>query len=454
MRSGLIRPVAAAIASAVIVSVACRGGANPLSAAPATDFLLAAGDSTFWVTTGAQGVRVRGSPLVLAHYDGRFYEVYVADEDHSFYDAVFTTQRIYRRDLLTGDSAAVFRDSAVLAAARVYAVRHPNEAPLASDEDASEDPATSIMGEVDIVDVHGPYLSFEYRRTTDIARNAGTAKDSEATRSNRETLHRGVVDLRTGQRATLRGLFGAAAAETASSRGRLAFAAAVDSVRAVRAGGGERARLAAAAIRDFSFDPSSFTVSDLDQEPAVQFFAPGDGPRGSGLILPLPTIHLSGMTDPAWWDAERASLPVGGPDSASDVWARRALEVVGRYDTARGPLQGQGVMVSLRESRNNTSPGKGGGTRPAPDAREWRVGRFPAPTRRLYWLDVPTFDSASRRALLRAFDESALYGDETRSARLPMNRLNGKLPRLAFAALQSPRLRPRAKSATRDRRYR
>jgi hypothetical protein len=413
--------------------------------APASDFLLAAGDSTFWITTGLQGIRVRGSPLVLAHYDGRFYEVYVADEDHSFYDAVFTTQRIYRRDLMTGDSAAVFRDTAVLAAARGYAVQHPHEAPLASDEDASEDPATSITGQVDIVDVHGPYLSFEYRRTADVQRDAGAAPDS--TRSSRETLRRGVVDLRTGQRATLRAMFGVAAAESASSWGRRAFAAAVDSVRAERAGG-ERARLAAAAIREFSFDPFSFSVSDVEQEPAVQFFAPGEGPRSSGLVLPLPLIRLSAATSPAWWEAERSSLPVGGSDSASDVWARPKLEVVGRYDTAGGPSQGQGVVLSLREARPSDSRDRTGDTKTVVAAKEWRVGRFPAPTRRLYWLDVPTFDSSARRALLRAFDESALYGDDTRSARLPNSRLDA--PRLAFTSLRGPR-HPSPKKGTAQR---
>jgi hypothetical protein len=37
------------------------------------------------------------------------------------------------------------------------------------------------------------------------------------------------------------------------------------------------------------------------------------------------------------------------------------------------------------------------------------------PVRQLYWLDDPPLDSASRRALARAFDESALYSDEART---------------------------------------
>ena len=93
-------PAVAAMVVVTLMSGACRAReSQPVvrAAAPVSDFLLSAGDSTFWITTGPQGVRVRGSPLVLAHYNGRFYEVYVADEDHSFYDAVFTTQRIPSR---------------------------------------------------------------------------------------------------------------------------------------------------------------------------------------------------------------------------------------------------------------------------------------------------------------------------------------------------------------------
>ena len=63
---------------------------------------MAAGDSTFWVSSDSTGMRVRGSPMLLARWDGRFYEVYVADDDRSYYDAVFVGQQVFRRDLLTG----------------------------------------------------------------------------------------------------------------------------------------------------------------------------------------------------------------------------------------------------------------------------------------------------------------------------------------------------------------
>jgi hypothetical protein len=400
---------------------------------PATDFLLAAGDSTFWITSGPQGVRVRGSPLLLAHYGGRFYELYVADEDHSFYDAVFTTQRIYRRDLLTGDSDAVFRDSTVAMAAHGYGVAHPHDAPLTADEDAAEDPATSVTGEVDIVDVDGPFLSYEYHGSTSVKRPGSSTSDADGSGAmEHESVRRGVVDLRGGHRATLRGAFGLLAAESAAARGRRAFSAAVDSIRAARSAGDERAGRAAEAVGELTFDPMSFSVLDINREPAVQFFARGTGVRG-GPMLALAPVRLSDGAQALWWAAEASTFPAGGADSASDVWTRPDVEVVARYDTIGDPNRGQGVVLLLRRPRTAANAGDTA-------RREWRVGRFPAPTRRVYWLDTPPVDSATRRALVRAFDESALYGEDARSVRLvaPVARGGG---RVAFAALTMPQVR-------------
>ncbi len=420
----------------VVVVAACerRPEIHPPTP-PRADFLLAAGDSTFWVTTGPKGVRVRGSPLVLARYDGKFYEVYVTDEDHSFYDAVFTSQRIYRRDLLTGDSMAVFLDSGVVAASQRYAVVHPDEQPLQSDEDASDDPSSSVTGEVDIVDVHGPYLSYEYRGT-ETAKGAASADGlgAEGGRAGggggggggggRQILRRGVIDLRSGVRITPRALFGQVGGDSAVARGHRAFAATLGAIRAARASGNERARLAAEAARSFVFDPNSFALIDTDRDPGAQFFAPARGARAGGLTLPLTPVSVPEAADLDWWTAERVSLPIGGPDSASDVWTRPGLEIVARYDTTGGPQEGQGVVVAIRQVRDaRAAAGKpaagagGAGGRREIAGREWRVGRFPSPTRRLYWLDRPQLDSAGRRALVRAFNESALYGDDARSAR-------------------------------------
>src|ERR671915_677676 len=95
--------------AAVLVVCACASDAPP----PASEFLVSAGDSTYWVRTDTTGVRVRGSPILLARYGGQFYEVYVTDDDRSFADATFVGQRIYRRSLVSGDSTLVFEDSVV-----------------------------------------------------------------------------------------------------------------------------------------------------------------------------------------------------------------------------------------------------------------------------------------------------------------------------------------------------
>jgi hypothetical protein len=441
--------VAAGLAACAAVACARRQEPRP-PPPPRADFLIAAGDSTFWVTTGPRGVRVRGSPLVLARYDGKFYEVYVADEDHSFYDAVFTSQRIYRRDLMTGDSVAVFLDSSIVAAARRYGVVHPNESPLGSDEDAADDPSTSVTGEVDIVDVHGPFLSFEYRGT-EATKSAETGSGGSG--SDHQILRRGVIDLRSGARTTPRALFGAAGGDSAIARGRRAFASTLGAIRAARDNGNERARLAAAASGAFVFDPASFAVVDAARDPGAQFFAPARGPRGGGLTLPLAPVSVPEAADIDWWTAERVALPIGGPDSASDVWSRPGLEVVARYDTAGGPEQGQGVVVLIRQARDARAVALGQPAGRQSAGREWRVGRFPSPTRRLYWLDRPPLDSTARRALVRAFNESALYGDDARTVRRSLAPGWQRPPRIAFVARPHIRVvrrpRPRASAGPR-----
>ena len=83
---------------------------------------------------------VRGEPLVLARYGGRWYEVYSADDDKSYDDALLVGQFLYRRDLLTGDSSLVFADTVVPRMAAAYARAHPDEKPLSPDEDGEADP--------------------------------------------------------------------------------------------------------------------------------------------------------------------------------------------------------------------------------------------------------------------------------------------------------------------------
>src|SRR5206468_3726919 len=113
MRVPLLRSLPLLASSLALLGVAgCRAAApRPVGKPPAADFVLAAGDSSFWVRSENGTVSVRGAPLELAHVDGRFYEIYVEDDDRSFEDAVLVGQRVYRRDLISGDSLLVYEDT-------------------------------------------------------------------------------------------------------------------------------------------------------------------------------------------------------------------------------------------------------------------------------------------------------------------------------------------------------
>jgi hypothetical protein len=381
----------------LLLAAACSG--RPASSPPpAAEFLIAAGDSTYWVRSGPTGVRLRGSPLALARYGSRFYEVYVADDDHSFYDALFVGQRIYRRDLVTGDSTAVFDDSTFARLARRYQRRHPGAEPLGPDDDASETPHGVATGEVDVLAVHGPYLSYEYRTDIDVA-------DEDELHSTR----RGVIDLRSGERSSAASVFGTEAGALVVDRGRRAYQAAVDSVRARR---DVRARRAAAALGSFAFDERSFGLVEIGRDPGVAFLVPGTGERGGGLSLPLPAVPAP---PPPWWSQVRELLPEGTPDSTHDRWQRGAYEVMAVYDSV-----GESFRLLLRDGR-----------------RSWSVGRLPGPAHQIFWLDGAAVDSTARQGLARAFDESAFYSDQVRSVERQGGRGRARIRLVAASAVNA-----------------
>lgn len=348
------------------------GDATP----PDAEFLVAAGDSTFWVRATAEGVRRRGSSLLLARHDGVFYELYTADDDRSFYDAVFVGQRIYRRDLVSGDSVLVYRDSLVPALQRRWAREHPDDQELAPDEEGSERPAGQATADLVLVDVHDRFLSIEHHQDVDL--------------SGAPHIHntvRRVVDLDAGETATVADVAGSSAPEIVR-RGQALLASAQDSIRAARGPRADQARDAAA---DLAFDERSFSVTDVEGDPAIAFVVPGRGLRSAGAALPLPPIPVP---EPAWWDMVRPTLPVAS-DSMSEEWSGRHYRVRARYDA-----DGERASVAVAGA----------------DGREWPVGRMPAPLRRVLWLDAPQLDSTSRAALERAFDEAVFYDDAARVA--------------------------------------
>ena len=411
-----LRPLALTAALATLLG--CPGEAvRPI---PEAEFLIAAGDSTFWVRSEGGRVHVRGAPLQLAHVDGRFVELYIVDDDRSYFDAILVGQRIYRRDLLTNDSVLVFRDTVVAAIAERYADLNPFEPRLGPDDEAAERPSTIATVEIELLPAFGSHLSFEYHADV----------DAQFTEELHET-RRGVLDLRTGDPCSLAALFGDTAATRLVAAGRRQFDVLLDSVLAARR---DEATRAARAIDDFDFDPSSFSLIDSARTPQVVFVVPGRGDAGGGLVLPVTPISAPAVP---WWTAIADRLPRparddlafrGGADSSGDsavaygvaellAWPRRDHDVVARYDAVD-----ERVVLALRDSLD----------------REWEAARLPTPVLQIFWLDQPAVDSTTRRALEAAFDEAALYSEDVRSVSRPRRRTAPPPPLVAALRTRTP----------------
>ncbi len=344
---------------------------------PFAEFVIAAGDSAFWIRADGAGVRMRGAPIVLSRLNGRFYELYVEDDDRSFVDAFFVGQTLYQRDLVSGDSIEIFRDSVVAALSAKYAKANPEAQRLAPDEDVDEDPSKSASAELSVLGIHGPYLSVEYHVDT-----TGSADDTwHMTRHD-------VVDMRSGRRVDLTELLGKGLATTIVRRARNLYRETVDSVLKDQR---EIAKVAARAINRFRFDPTSFALAAPGGALMIAFSAPGQGNGGEGFVLPLRPIAVS---EPAWWAEARESLPTSVTDG-EERWVRDRYAVRAVYDTIARP-----VRLVLEDSTG----------------RQYPIGGVTAPVHRIYWLDNPQFDATQRRALIKAFDEAALYDNVARTA--------------------------------------
>jgi hypothetical protein len=378
-----------ALAALALGLAGCRGrDAAADHVRPSAEFLLSAGDSTYWVTSDPARVRVRSSAMFLARFGGRLYEVYAADDDRSYYDAIFTSQRIFRRDLVDGDSVPVFSDPVVPTLARRYATSHPHEIPLGPEDESAEEPRTQATTEVSLVDLHGPFLTYEERADIDVEGGA-----------DRHTARRTVVDLRTARTVSIAQLFGPAAAESLVVEGRRRLAHALDSVRAMADDDDEAGQRAIHALPTVRFQADNFGLAVDGQRPAVAFVALGHDEDGHAVTLALPPITVPGPA-PAWWIAEvRDVLPTVSADSSETRWRLGALDVLARA------LRGQDAASLSVRAAGSTRRGA-----------EWSLGRVPSPVRQLFALDRPALDPVARRALIRAFNESALYGDQVTSA--------------------------------------
>lgn len=351
---------------------------------PRAEFLVATQDSTFWVHTEPTGVRVRGVALTLAHFGGRYYEIFLADDDRSYDDALLVGLRLYRRDLLDGDSAVVFEDTIVPRMAREYARAHPGAHPLSPDEDGADDPPTQALADLEVVGLQGPYLSFEYH--VDV-----TSRGTDPWHATR----RGVIDLRTGRAARVADLVPAKLAASLVETGRRELAATVDSMRDASRSANDTAaaRRAVRALAQSRFDERSFVLTVPDSEPAVEFDVPQRGTDVPDDVFSLEPLRIAQAT---WWPEIAANFPVQANDL--DRWRRPAVlgyELLARYDST---AETAGLSLSNKD-------------------HEWPLRVVAAPILHVFWLDEPAIDGSQRRALARAFDEASLYDEGTRTVR-------------------------------------
>jgi hypothetical protein len=382
----------AALIAAALASPACAPSRS--TPAPAADLLVATSDSSFWVTSDPRGLRMRGVPMLLARVDGRFEELYVTDDDRSYFDAVFVGQRLFRRDLIRGDSVELLADSLVPRMARDYAKANPHESRLMPGEDASDHPGTTATADLEILGVFGPYLAYEYRTDVDATGARGVAD------TDRHTARRGVLDLRTGKPTTLGALIGRAAADRAIASASAEWETARDSLLNRSDEGSRRAQRTVVA---FAFDPSSFTIEAAEREPQIVFAVPGAVSGGNAGALELSAQPVSA---PLWWGLARDDFPAG-PDSARS-WAQTARPGragQGRVElTARVTGDAERAVLALSDQTR----------------RSWPVGSVTAPVQRVMWLDS-TVTAETKKALHRAFNEAAQYSDDIRVAALPAN---------------------------------
>jgi hypothetical protein len=369
----------AAFAAAAVA--ACNGRRMPASVQHA-DFIVTTGDSSYWVSGGPQGLRMRGVPMLLARVDGRFREIYVADDDRSYFDAVLVGAKLWSRDLVSGDSAALFTDTIVPRFAEAYAKAHPGDTPLGKDDDAADHPRITVTADVTVLGIHGPYVSYEYRTDMDVT--------GERTNADHHTARRGVLDLRTGKAATVESLFGHEAAGRVQGDASSEWKLARDSLLALR---DRRSRRAQRVVAAFDFDAGSFTIESREGRPRVVYAVPGEASRGSLSALALAPREVPAM---AWWHALRDELPAG-PDSLLS-WRHAGLEL-------RAALADDGDVAHLvlRDANH----------------RDWHIGTVGAPVWRVIWLDA-TVKADERKALKRAFNDASMYSEGSRIAMTPL----------------------------------
>ena len=171
-----------------LVPLFLLGCALPPPPPPMAEFLVSAGDQTYWVRSDNSGLRIRGSPLILARTGGRYYEIFVGEIDRSFPKALFSGERVFRRELASGDSAVIYDDTTIVKLAAGYQRQHPRAEMLGPDDDPDDSIEVTAVGETDILNVLGPYVALEHRLSVE-----------RADEHDQDDTTRAVIDLRDGK---------------------------------------------------------------------------------------------------------------------------------------------------------------------------------------------------------------------------------------------------------------
>ncbi len=349
-------------------------------ARPEAEFLLVSDDSTAWVHSSADTVIVQRAPMLLATLAGRLIEIYVAEDPINFDDATFLISRVFRRDLVSGDSTLVFADSTVLREAMAYVRAHPTAERL-DEDDPVPDGARSFESSITPLDVIGGTIGVEVH----LDRTVGELGTHDS--------YRATVDLPTGRRLSLAEVITASAAARVIEDAHRNITAAIATARLRE---GSIGKAAGRALASLGFDPLSFTLARNGDSLTAKFLAHDEQVIDEGHDTHRFALEPIALPAPSWWLSARRTLPHELPDSASrfDV-GPVALDV--RYDSQD---------VAQVVTRTST------GTR--------AVTRMRGPVRRAIAVGDSLIAPRGkwRQALERAFSESGYYSDQVRAASL------------------------------------
>jgi hypothetical protein len=394
--------VALGLAGATLAACGDEGavpGTTRRNELPTAEFLVAAGDSTYWVRSRTDGLRVRGAALLLTRSDDSFHEIRIIEEVIDYADAEFVREQMYGYRLGMADSVLLFDNTAVSTALRQWLEAHPGEQPVDPEVEDLPEPESSATDFLEVIDVHGPWLSWAYALDIDMA-------DSPSHTHQRK---RGVVDIRTGATVLLDTLMSASEAARIAAIGR----ASLDTLLSVvREANDDRARRARETLHTFVFDPAAFSITDVEHAPAIVFHVAGVGSDGEALELLLPPIVLD--EEPEWWRDVRPTLPIWGDDSLNLRWSPGGHTVVGAVDSAR-------TRVALSIIADSTSSALG---------KLWPLATVPMPAYQFIALDTIWFDIAARDRLERAFDRAS--GDDPYATRALAPASPRRMPRAPF----------------------